>query len=473
MVVGEVATSTDTLIIGGGPGGYVAALAAAQRGGSVTLVEKSEIGGVCLNVGCIPSKALIHAAELAALGGSSHAGVSVQTEVDHASLQAHISELVKGLTSGVAGLLSQAGVDVQTGLARFSGPTRVAVVEQQSVRHIEFSRCIIATGSRPIQLDSIPFDGLRVLDSTAALHLLEPPQHLVVVGGGYIGVELGTAWSKLGSYVTIVEVEKRLLSTMEPSISRIVQRRLRSLGVEVRLETRASELTDTGLVVTTAKSADSGAVTDEELTADVVVVAVGRRPNTDDLGLGAVGVTLDEQGLIIVDPARQAAHRIHAIGDITAGPALAHKATAEALVAVAAIHGENAAFDPSCLPAVVFCDPEVAEVGLTPTNATMNGVEHRTFRFPYSAGSRSRTLGRTEGFIELVADLDGTVIGAVLAGHGVSELVAEIALAIELAATVEDLAATIHPHPTQSEAVAEAAHGLMGHPIHISAYKQS
>lgn len=473
MVVGEVATSTDTLIIGGGPGGYVAALAAAQRGGSVTLVEKSAIGGVCLNVGCIPSKALIHAAELAALGGSSHAGVSVQTEVDHPSLQAHISELVKDLTSGVAGLLAQAGVDVQTGVARFSGPTRVAVVEQQGVRHIEFSHCIIATGSRPIQLDAIPFDGLRVLDSTAALHLLEPPRHMVVVGGGYIGVELGTAWAKLGSRVTIVELETNLLSTMEPSISRIVQRRLRSLGVELRLETRASELTETGLVVTTPGPTGPGSGPDEELTADVVVVAVGRYPNTDDLGLGAVGVTLDEKGLIIVDPARQAAHRIHAIGDITAGPALAHKATAEALIAVAAIHGENVAFDPACLPAVVFCDPEVAEVGLTPSAAARNGIEHETFRFPYSAGGRSRTVGRTEGFVELVADLEGTIIGAVLAGHEVSELVAEVALAIELAATVEDLAATIHPHPTQSEAVAEAAHGLMGRPIHISAPKRA
>jgi dihydrolipoamide dehydrogenase len=281
----------------------------------------------------------------------------------------------------------------------------------------------------------------------------------VVVGGGYIGIELGTALAKLGSQVTVVEAAARILPNMDAALARVVARRLRDLGVELVTGTAVSGLDDTGVRVEGRDAA---------LPADVVVVAVGRVPNTDDTGLDVAGVTADSRGLIEVGPDRLATPTIAAIGDITPGPALAHKASAEAEVAVAALHGDaHAVFDPACIPEVVFSDPEVAQIGLTPDSAGEQGIAVSTFRFPHGAASRSRTIGDTAGFVELVADEAGTVLGGLLAGHGVSELVSEVGLAIELAATVEDVAATIRPHPTHSEAITEAALGLLGRPLHV------
>ena len=458
MVVGEVAESTDLLVIGGGPGGYAAALFAAQRGTEVTLVEREALGGVCLNVGCIPSKSLIHAADLAAATGTTDTGVAITTTWGWQEVRGGIDEVVDGLTTGVRGLLSAAGVNVVEGTARFSRPNRVAVVAGDDVKHLEFRRCILATGSRPVQLPSLPHDDPRVVDSTGALHLDELPRTMAIVGGGYIGIELGTAFAKLGCEVTIFELADRILPEVEKRASQLVSRRLKALGATVRSGTGAAGLDDTGVVLDGQDS----------VPADVVVVAVGRRPNTDDLGLDVAGVTLDDQGLVVVGPNRLATPAIAAIGDITPGPALAPHAPAEAEVAVAALHGDtHAAFDPAAIPEVIFSDPEIAQVGLTPTRATAAGVEAQSFRFPFTAGSRSKTIGATDGFVELVADEAGTVIGGVLAGHGVSELVSEIGFAIEMAATVDDVAATIRPHPTFSEAITEAALGLDGRPLHV------
>ena len=470
MVVGEVATGTDVLVIGGGPGGYAAALRAAALGKSVTLVERDRIGGVCLNVGCIPSKSLIHAADVAASGAEAAAmGIDLTATVDMERVQTWMAGIVSGLTGGVARLLRAAGVTVVTGNARFATSKRVAVWEgagvggdaQDAAAHFyEFTSAIVATGSRPIELAELPFDGGRVLDSTGALALDRIPGRLVVVGAGYIGVELGTAFAKLGADVTLVELTDRLLPGMPPRLARVVERALRNRGVGLHLGTKALGLDGDDLVV-------EGPEGENRLPADAVVVAVGRRPNTDALGLQQAGVRLDAAGLVPVDPTRRAAKGIYAIGDITAGPALAHKATAEAEVAALSAAGRPAAFDPATVPAVVFSDPEVATVGLTTEQATGAGAEVSTFTFPLAASGRAITLGRTGGHVEVVAERgDGTVLGIHMVGPGVAELAFAAALAVEMGATVEDVALTIAPHPTISEAITEAAKGAAGRPLH-------
>lgn len=450
MVVGEVATRTDVAVIGGGPGGYAAALRLAAGGREVTLIEKDAIGGTCLNVGCIPSKALLHAADLAHLPArTAGTGVQIETRVDMAAVSDHLNAVVGRLTAGVAQLLDAAGVEVIAGTARFSRPDRLAVDRGDAVTHLEFSDAVLATGSRPVGLAELPFDGERVLDSTDALALRELPERLMIVGGGYIGVELATAFAKLGSSVTIVEAAPRILGALPEALGREVERGLGDLGVEV--------LTEASPVAIVA-----------ERGADRIVVAVGRRPTSEGLGLERPGVALEPSGHVIVDAARRAAPHVWAIGDLTPGPALAHKATAEAAVAAASVLGDRAAaFDPAVIPAVVFSDPEVATVGATFDDARSVDAGARRFRFPLSASGRAVTVGRTAGFVELVADAEGTIIGGQLAGAEVAELSGEIALAIELAATVDDLAATIHTHPTVSESVMEAALGLDGRPLHV------
>lgn len=457
MVVGEVAGRADVVVIGAGPGGYVAALRCADlldvknTGARVVLIEREAIGGVCLNVGCIPSKVLIHSAEVADLARhSADWGVELTARIDLDRLHEHRRTTIANLTGGVATLLDHAGVERWEGSARFSKPDRLAVVTGPDVRHLEFANCIVATGSRPTALAALPVDGQRIVDSTGALEFDRVPNKLVVVGGGYIGVELGTAWAKLGASVTIVEGTASLLPAMDQRLSKVVEKRLGELGVSVVLNTFVGGVDDPLL-------AD----------ADRIIVAVGRTPNTDELGLDTANVPVAPSGHIMVGPDRRATRKIYAIGDVTEGPALAHKASAEAEVAANVIAGTSAAFDPAAIPEIVFSDPEVANVGLTQATAADQGIEASVFRFPFAAGSRSATLGDTAGFVQLVADEVGTIIGAQVAGSGVSELAGEMALAIEMSATVEDLAATIHPHPTMSEAITEAAHGLAGHPLHV------
>ncbi|MFN0090816.1 MAG: dihydrolipoyl dehydrogenase [Acidimicrobiales bacterium] len=462
MVVGEIGASTGLLVIGAGPGGYAAALRGAALGLEVTLVERDRVGGVCLNVGCIPSKVLIHAAETAALAARSAAwGVKLTAKVDMKALGRHMAEVVEGLTSGVSGLLRDAGVTVVSGQARFTRPDRVIVEHEDHTSFISFENAVLATGSRPVELPALAFDGARVLDSTGALALERAPRRLVVVGGGYIGVELGTAFAKLGSAVTIVEAADRLLPGLDASLARAVARRLEELGVVVLTRSSAVELTEAGLLVAPP---DGPAA---EVAADKVVVAVGRRPNTDDLGLEHTGAKLDPAGLVQVAPSRRAARTLLAIGDVTAGPALAHKATAESAVAAETAARRTAAFDPACIPAVVFSDPELATVGLTRDAAKAAGADVRAFRFPLSASSRARTLGDSHGHVEVIADGDGTVLGVHIAGPNASELAGEAALAVEMAVTLDELAEVIHPHPSLSEAIGEAALGALGRPLHV------
>jgi dihydrolipoyl dehydrogenase len=484
MVVGEVATGVDLLVIGGGPGGYAAALRAAAAGRAVTLVERDRLGGVCLNVGCIPSKALIHVADTAALPEETGAiGVDLQASVDLARAQAWIGDVVGRLTSGVEQLLRDAGVTLATGTARFATARRMAVTLGDDATFYEFGSVILATGSRSVELPGLPYDGQRILDSTAALALRHLPRRLTVVGGGYIGVELGGAFAKLGADVTIVELADQLLPGMPLGLARTLERALRARGLTIRLGTKVLGVEGDDLVVEgpsgeahlpiSATSADHRAAAGNPQAVDgVVVVAVGRRPNTDSLGLTQAGVSLHADGRIVVAPDRRAAKDVYAIGDITPGPALAHKATAEAEVAVTAAGGRRAAFDPATIPAIVFSDPQVATVGLTAEQAAEAGAEATSFRFPLSASGRALALARPEGYVEIVTErgggpVGGTVLGVHMVGAGVAELAAEATLAIEMSATAEDLALTIAPHPTLSEALAEAAMGALGRPLHV------
>jgi len=452
MVVGEVATATDVVVIGGGPGGYTAAIEAAKRGRRVTLVERDRIGGTCLNVGCIPSKALIHVAEsVHNTRAAATWGVDAVPSVDLGRAKAWSDGVVAHLTGGVEKLLRSHGVTIIDGTARFAGSRRLAVARPEGLEHLDFDDAIIATGSRPIALKSLPFDGRRVIDSTAALALTELPKTLAVVGGGYIGVELGTAYAKLGTSVTIVEALDRILPAMDKGLGAVVARRLAALGVTVVTGSPVEGVEDDGLVLSGGR----------KVPADVIVVAVGRRPCTDELGLEHTSIARDQGGLITVEPSRRAGRHVLAIGDVTAGPALAHKATAEGIVAAQTVAGARAAFDPAAIPMVVFSDPEVISVGHTVAAARAEGMDVKSVKFPFTASGRARTLAATDGYVELVTDGDGIVIGGHAVGVGVSELAAELTVAIELAATATDLAFTIHPHPTLSESVMEAAQRLM------------
>jgi len=486
MVVGELAESADLLVIGGGPGGYAAAIRAAQLDREVTLIERNGaagLGGVCLHVGCIPSKALIE------IAGAAHrtselgpAGLQVSdVSVSLHRFQAWRGELCARLARGVGELLARGDVRVVHGEARFNRPDRVAVrTPDDRALFFEFEHAIIATGSRPIELPGLPFDGGRVLDSTAALALEETPRSVAVVGAGYIGLELGTALAKLGARVTVVEALDRVLPTVDESLTAPVLRRLRALGVDLRLRATAQRVDGDSLVV-------AGPHGEDRVEAEKVVVAVGRRPNTDELGLEAAAIRLAPSGdngaredrggpvaaagsgLIPVADDMRATACIAAIGDVVAGPALAHKATAEAAVAAEALSGRPAAFDAQAVPEVIFTDPEIGTVGLTEEQARAAGMDPVAATFPLAASGRAGTLGERDGFTRIVTDrATDRVVGVHIVGPHASELVAGGALAIELMAAPGDLAATIHPHPTLSEGLREAAALALGHPIHVS-----
>jgi dihydrolipoamide dehydrogenase len=468
MVVGELAESVDLLVLGGGPGGYVAAIRAAQLGRQVTLVDEAGpdgLGGVCLQVGCIPSKALIELAATAERVQAMEAmGLAVDgARVSLARFQQWRGELCLGLARSVGRLLAAGDVTVVHGRGRFNRADRVAVrTAAGEALFLEFEQAIVATGSRSIELPGLPFDGERVLDSTAALALSEVPASVAVVGAGYIGLELGTALAKLGARVTVVEALDRVLPTIDAALTRPVLRRLSELGVDLRLASTAERLDGERLVVRDAEG-------EHGVPAERVVVAVGRAPNTDDLGLAAAGVAVGPDGLIAVGEDRRAGPRIAAIGDVVAGPALAHKASAEGVVAAEALSGRPAAFDPTAIPVVIFTDPEIGTVGLTEAEAEAQGMEVRTATFPLAASGRAATLGATDGFTRLVVDgATDRVVGVHVVGPHASELVAGATLAIELMASPEDLAGTIHPHPTLSESLHEAAELVLGHPIHVA-----
>jgi dihydrolipoamide dehydrogenase len=431
VVAGEIPRPVDVLVIGGGPGGYTAAARAAELGREVVLVERNALGGVCLNVGCIPSKALITVAH--DLARSRRAGLVGDTVVDLPAAQAWKQKVVERQVGGVAQLLAK--VEVVEGTARFVDRRRVAVEDAEHVSHFRFEHAIVATGSRPLELPMLPFDGERVLDSTDALALTELPARLAVVGGGYIGLELGTAFAKLGSDVVVIEALDHLLNGFDPELVAVVQRRLAELGVRVALSTPAAPDLD------------------EVRDADRVLVAVGRRPNTDDLQLEDAGLALRADGLLDVDEQMRTSNpAILAIGDVVPGPALAHKAAAEGRVAAEVIAGLPSAFD-QVVPLIAFTDPELASVGATEAEVPDAVVGRARF----AVSGRALTLDDADGLVKVVVDSAGTIVGVHIAGPSASDLIGEGVLAVEMAAHVDDVTRSIHPHPTLAEALADAA----------------
>lgn len=467
MVVGDFPIETDTLVIGSGPGGYVAAIRAAQTGQKVTIVEKEYIGGVCLNVGCIPSKAMIsvgHRFEEAQ--HSEDMGiVAKEVSLNFEKAQAFKDGVVKKLTGGVESLLKGNKVEILRGEAYFVDENTVKVMDDKSSQTYKFKNAIIATGSRPVEIPTFKFTK-RVINSTGALALTELPKKLVVIGGGYIGTELGTAFANMGSEVTILEGTSDILAGFEKQMTAIVKKGLKKKGVEVITKASAKGVEETDSGVTVSYEAGGEAKT---LEADYVLVTVGRRPNTDDMGLEELNLNMSDRGLIEVDKqCRTNISNIYAIGDVVAGLQLAHKASYEGKVAAEAIAGEKSEVDYMAIPAVCFTDPELASVGLSEEQAKEEGFEAAAAKFPFAANGRALSLNATEGFVKLVSrKSDGLLLGAQIVGAGASDMIAELGLAIEAGMTVEDIAMTIHAHPTLAEITMEAAEVALGTPIHI------
>ncbi|MFE7064438.1 dihydrolipoyl dehydrogenase [Sutcliffiella sp. NPDC057660] len=468
MVVGDFAIDVDTLVIGSGPGGYVAAIRAAQLGQKVTIVEKGTLGGVCLNVGCIPSKALISAGHrYETAKHSDDMGITAENvTVDFTKVQEWKAGVVKKLTGGVEGLLKGNKVDIVSGEAYFVDGNTVRIMDDNSAQTYKFNNCIIATGSRPIEIPTFKYSK-RVLDSTGALALKDIPKKLVVIGGGYIGTELGTAYANFGTEVVIVEAADEILAGFEKQMSSLVKRNLKKKGnVEIFTKAMAKgvEETEDGVKVTIEVKGE-----EQTIDADYVLVTVGRRPNTDELGLDQVGVEMTDRGVIKIDKqCRTSVSNIYAIGDIVEGPPLAHKASYEGKIAAEAISGHPAEIDYLGIPAVVFSEPELASVGYTEAQAKEEGLEVVAAKFPFAANGRALALNATDGFLKLVTRKeDGLIIGAQIAGSSASDMIAELGLAIEAGMTAEDIAMTIHAHPTLGEITMEAAEVAMGSPIHI------
>lgn len=467
MVVGDFAIETDTIVIGAGPGGYVAAIRAAQLGQKVTIVEKGELGGVCLNVGCIPSKALLTAAHrFEQAKHSDDMGITAENvTVNFEKVQEWKAGVVKKLTGGVEGLLKGNKVEIVRGEAYFSDANTLRVMDENSAQTYKFKHAIVATGSHPIEIPNFKFSE-RVINSTGALALKEVPKRMVVVGGGYIGAELSTAYANLGTEITILEGANEILNGFEKQMSALVKRGLKKKGVKIvtKAMAKSAEETENGVTVTYEAGGK-----EEKVEADYVLVTVGRKPNTDELGLEQAGVKITERGLIEIDKqCRTSVSNIFAIGDIVEGPPLAHKASYEGKVAAEAISGERSEIDYLAIPAVCFTEPELATVGYSEAEAKEEGIEITAAKFPFAANGRALALNSTDGFVKLITRKeDGLIIGAQIAGTGASDMIAELGLAIEAGMTAEDVAMTIHAHPTLGEIAMEAAEVALGTPIHI------
>ena len=462
---------TRVAVVGGGPGGYAAAFLAADLGLDVTLVDREpNPGGVCLYRGCIPSKALLHVAAL--VNEASHAerwGVRFgEPSIDLDRLRAWKGEVVDKHTGGLGQLARQRGVRFVQGDARFAGATALEVTSGKGeVEQLEFDSAIVATGSRPATIPGLPSESPLVLDSTSALDLPDVPQRLLVIGGGYIGLELGTVYAALGSRVSVVEMTAGLLPGADRDLVRILAREVGKRFEEVLLSTKVVGVVEEGGGLTVTMESEGGEPVTKQY--DRVLVAVGRKPNSDVPGIDRTRVVIDAKGFIEVDAERRTAEpTIFAIGDVAGEPMLAHKASHEGRVAAETIAGHKVAFEPRAIPGVVFTDPEVAWCGLTEAEAQRDGIPVAVARFPWGASGRAGTLDRTDGVTKLVLD-PGTerILGVGIVGPGAGELIAEGVLAIEMGAVASDLAMTIHPHPTLSETLMEAAESFFGLSTHF------
>jgi dihydrolipoamide dehydrogenase len=460
---------TTLLVIGGGPGGYVAAIRAGQLGIPTVLVEGDKLGGTCLNVGCIPSKALIHAADeferATGFAGTSPLGIQAQApRIDLAQTQRWKDAIVGRLTGGVGALLKKAGVQVVPGWAHIvDGKTvDVAAAEGEPLR-IQCEHLLLATGSEPVQLPHLPFGG-AVISSTEALALAQRPRHLVVVGAGYIGLELGIAWRKLGAEVAVVEAEDRVLPAYDEELTKPVLASLRRLGITLHLACSAQGLTDTGDGLRVRSSRADEYV----LPADCVLVAAGRRPRTQGFNLESLGLAMSGRALKIDEQCRTSMRDVWAIGDVAGEPMLAHRAMAQGEMVAEIVAGRRRRFAPMAIPAVCFTDPEVVVAGSSPQEAAAQGLDCQVASFPFSANGRAMSMEATEGFVRVVARKDThQIVGWQAVGRGVSELSAAFCYAIEMGARLEDVAGIIHAHPTLGEAVQESALRSLGHALHI------
>ncbi|UHQ95230.1 dihydrolipoyl dehydrogenase [Haloterrigena alkaliphila] len=462
-------SSTDVLVIGGGPGGYTAAIRSAQRDRDVTLVERDGVGGTCLNHGCIPSKALLTASNLVTeLESASQMGIYAEPFVDVGEMVEWKDDVVERLTGGVESLCEANGVTVREGTARFAGDHAVEIVsEDGTVDELEFETAIVATGSRPMSVPGFSFDDDPILNSREALALEAAPRSLAVVGAGYIGMELSTVFAKLGTDVTVVEMEGDILPGYESDLSRPVQKRAESLGVDFQFGQVATEWSraDDGSVILQTEDTDGN---EQETVAEQVLVAIGRQPVTETLNLEPIGIEPDESGFLETDDQmRTTRDHVFAVGDVAGEPMLAHKAAAEGLVAAEVVSGGDAELNEAAIPTAVFTDPEIATVGLTEAEARAVGHSPVVGEFPFDASGRALTLSETEGFVRVVAEEDaGRLLGAQIVGPDASELIGELGLAVETGLTLENVAGTVHMHPTLSEAVMEACENALDQAIH-------
>ncbi len=469
-----MAESYDLVVIGGGPGGYVAAIRAAQLGLRTACVEKrGTLGGTCLNVGCIPSKELLHAShkfEEAQHDLDRH-GIKVgKVSIDVEKMLEGKRKVVEGLTKGIELLFRKNKVDWIKGAGRIVAPGRVEVTPNADgeSRTVEAKNILIATGSDVARVPGVEIDEERIVSSTGALDLKKVPKHLIVVGGGYIGLEMGAVWRRLGAKVTVVEYLDTILPNMDAELAKQMDRLLRRQKVEIRTGTKVTgaEKTRSGVRLTVEPA--KGGETDT-IEGDVVLVSIGRKPFTEGLGLEGVGVALDDRGRVEVDDRFQTNVKgIYAIGDVIRGPMLAHKAEDEGTVAAEIIAGQTGHINYDAIPSVVYTWPEIASVGKTEEELKAAGTEYRVGKFPFMANSRARCTGDTEGFVKILADArSDRVLGVHIIGPDAGTMIAEAAIAMEFGASAEDIARTCHAHPTLNEAVKEAALAVDGRPIHI------
>jgi len=464
-----MAESVQVAVLGAGPGGYAAAFYAADLGMQVALIdEEKNPGGVCLYRGCIPSKALLHVAKV--VDEARHAGnwgvTFTEPSIDVNKLRAYKQGVVDKLTAGVGSVARLRKVKFVQGRATLAGPRSLKVAGASGETEVQFEHLILATGSHPTKIPSLSLDSPRMMDSTSGLELPDVPKSLLVIGGGYIGLELGSVYATLGSKVSVVEMTPGLLPGADRDLVHVLEKKLKKLFANIMVNTKVVKVAEEsqGIRVTF-----EGDVAEKEQVFDRVLVAIGRRPNSKIPGLETTRVKVDAKGFIETDPQRRTAEpNIFAIGDVAGEPMLAHKASHEARVAVEAIAGHKAVFEPQAIPAVVFTDPEIAWCGLTEAQAQTEGIEFEVAKFPWGALSRAITVDRPEGLTKLILEKStGRVLGVGIAGSGAGELIAEGALAIEMGASAEDMKLVIHPHPTLSESLMESAEVFFGQSTHV------
>ncbi len=469
VVVGDISTGTDVVVIGAGPGGYAAAIRAAQKGKDVVLVDREQVGGVCLNHGCIPAKALIHAAKYQSdLQHWDEIGIHTEDlSIDFDEIQGWKDSVIEKLDQGVLNLLERHDIDFMKGTARFLDSNTVRVEEEHNAENVEFDSAIIAVGSSPVELPGFEFSNDRIISSRELLQLDEIPEEIVVIGGGYIGMEAVTKFCKFGSTVKVLEAGDRVLSNFDRELVETIRETSPCYGDEIYTGARAKEMREEGDKAVVVAEQENGQL---EVEGDYVLVAVGRTPETNlgSLNLGNTGVELDEDGFVETDQQmRTTDENIYAIGDVAGQPLLAHKAYREAKVAAGAIAGEATAFDNQYIPKVVYTSPEIAVVGMTPEEAEDRHGDVKVGKFPFSASGRALTTNHTAGFVRVVATGEGKLVGTQIVGPRASDMIAEATLALEMQAYLDDVANTIHAHPTFPEAFQEACEDAMDESVHI------